>query len=522
MKKERIMSEYDLSEQQVGTARARGGKTEYYVTRRIGSLDIPFTGQWVSADEFKRITGKLPPTLRNQPTPKPTPKPTPTPKPDPKQDPKQDPNPNPKPKTHKELRDELNRLFPLPTPEPAKPEPAKPEAAKPPVAKPEAAKPEAAKPEAVDSAPRERTKAEEEGLKKWASIYGPGGKKELKMPTAAQKDLFAAVKAGTLPPVRSIKKDVEELKKKNVGMGAGIGMPMGGPYDEAYDIVLDYLLSEGHVDTLDEAHYVMMQMTPEHVQEVIQERWSWNPMDWGKAEATPKNLAREKSAPGYDPKTGTTSVGIPGHSRGYRPEIMASRGGVAGSMVKGKPETWTRVNSSDPGIKAAYARYRTLRGTAQLDKDAKNNAYVSAVTKDFDRRYADVYKNPAPEREGLGPRPEAPAPKPAAKPVATTPAAPKPKPQPPTIQSKNVTATGTSYERRTPTSAELAAAKAAGGGEAGVKAAVDVAKSNKVAATTPTPDLKPEVTNKRESLVSQLDDLVKMRKAAEERNKNTN
>jgi hypothetical protein len=90
-----------------------------------------------------------------------------------------------------------------------------------------------------------------------------------------------------------------------------------------------------------------------------------------------------------------------------------------------------------------------------------------------------------------------------------------PKPQPPTIQSKNVTAGGVKYERRTPTSAELAAAKTAGGGEAGVKAAVDVAKTNQVAATSPTPDLKP----KRESLASQVKALQDMRKSSEERQK---
>ena len=41
---------------------------------------------------------------------------------------------------------------------------------------------------------------------------------------------------------------------------------------EAYDLVLDYLLSEGHVDTVEEAHYVMLQMTSEHVQQVVEER----------------------------------------------------------------------------------------------------------------------------------------------------------------------------------------------------------------------------------------------------------
>jgi hypothetical protein len=39
---------------------------------------------------------------------------------------------------------------------------------------------------------------------------------------------------------------------------------------EAYDVVLDYLLSEGHVDTVEEAHYVMMQMDAEYIQSIVE------------------------------------------------------------------------------------------------------------------------------------------------------------------------------------------------------------------------------------------------------------
>ena len=38
---------------------------------------------------------------------------------------------------------------------------------------------------------------------------------------------------------------------------------------EAYDVVLDYLLSEGHVDTVEEAHYVMMQLDSEYIQSIV-------------------------------------------------------------------------------------------------------------------------------------------------------------------------------------------------------------------------------------------------------------
>ena len=39
---------------------------------------------------------------------------------------------------------------------------------------------------------------------------------------------------------------------------------------EAYDVVLDYLLSEGHAETVEEAHYVMMQMDAEHIQSIVE------------------------------------------------------------------------------------------------------------------------------------------------------------------------------------------------------------------------------------------------------------
>lgn len=287
---------------------------------------------------------------------------------------------------------------------------------------------------------------------------------------------------------------------------------------EAYDIVLDYLLSEGHADTLSEAHYVMMQMDAEHIQNiVIQERAWWDPA--GAFTKTPQEKAKETKTPGYNPDKGTTQLGTP--KTGYKDKVYAPRGGVPGAIVKGKPETWAPVVKNDPGVSAGMQRYATLRGNAQLDKDRQENRKArrdAAADAAFDRKYADVLKNPYTEREGLGPRPKtqpaAPSTsKPTAKPIATT---PKPKPQPSTIQSQNVTAGGIKYERRTPTSAEFAAAKAAGGGEAGVKAAVDVAKSNQVAATSPTPDLKPEASKKK-SLADTVKELQAMRKSSEER-----
>jgi len=338
---------------------------------------------------------------------------------------------------------------------------------------------------------------------------------------APQKPAATAKPAATsntqVPPVTvsnnaTMNKAADELSKNQLGKKKEVKT-------EAYDIVLDYLLSEGHADTLSEAHYIMLQMTPEHVQDVIQERAWWDPA--GLFTKTAKEKALEKPASGYDPKSGTTRradkkdvivaplttggrtryfTQIPGNPN--NPRVIASRRGLTPIAAI------TRLNTAYPPVQA-----KSVIAALNQQKNARDAAADAA----FDKKYGvgSVSANDRSlDREGLGPRPE-PQRKPIAKPIVSA----VPKPQPPTIQSKNVTATGTSYERRTPTSAELAAAKAAGGGEAGVKAAVDVAKSNQVAATSPTPDLKPEAPKKRESLASQLADLQRMRKEAEERNK---
>lgn len=39
---------------------------------------------------------------------------------------------------------------------------------------------------------------------------------------------------------------------------------------DAYDIVLEYLFSEGHVDTISEAHYIMMQMSEDYIQDIVE------------------------------------------------------------------------------------------------------------------------------------------------------------------------------------------------------------------------------------------------------------
>jgi len=272
---------------------------------------------------------------------------------------------------------------------------------------------------------------------------------------------------------------------------------------EAYDIVLDYLLSEGHADTLSEAHYVMMQMDAEHIRNiVIQERAWWDPAGLfmtKNEKAVEKAKSTATGAGGsYNPNTGRT-YNPTAKDQTRATGVIAPRGGIVGTMEPGKPETWQRyAPGSDAFRRQNIDRYITVRGREQLQiDDLANRAMKDKARRDaaadaaFDRKYG--VNQPAGD-EFAGARKNT---RTFVQPGASTPATPRPSTRP----------------------AELAAAKAAGGGEAGVKAAVDVAKSNKVAATSPTPDLKPEAPKKRESLATQVKDLQTMRKAAEERNK---
>ena len=54
------------------------------------------------------------------------------------------------------------------------------------------------------------------------------------------------------------------------GMYGGRPAPVREDMD-AFDIILDYLLENGHVDSLDEALYVMMEMDSEVIQEIVSE-----------------------------------------------------------------------------------------------------------------------------------------------------------------------------------------------------------------------------------------------------------
>jgi hypothetical protein len=58
---------------------------------------------------------------------------------------------------------------------------------------------------------------------------------------------------------------------------------------DAYDVVLEYLLDNGHVDTVDEAHYVMLEMDAEVIQDIVEERRDPR----GRVSSGPMNVYRD-------------------------------------------------------------------------------------------------------------------------------------------------------------------------------------------------------------------------------------
>jgi len=84
-------------------------------------------------------------------------------------------------------------------------------------------------------------------------------------------DIWARKYKKTLAPKVVTKQDTTDVKQS--------GYPVIKKYThpsveeskmETYDVVLDYLLSEGHADTVEEAHYVMMQLDSEFIQDIVE------------------------------------------------------------------------------------------------------------------------------------------------------------------------------------------------------------------------------------------------------------
>jgi len=100
------------------------------------------------------------------------------------------------------------------------------------------------------SQPAPKVVDKEEGMRQWAKNFPELAKTVVKRQERATKMGRGTTQSG----YETIKK---ELSKAGTNM-------------EAYDVVLDYLLSEGHAETVEEAHYVMMQMDAEYIQSIVE------------------------------------------------------------------------------------------------------------------------------------------------------------------------------------------------------------------------------------------------------------
>ena len=137
-------------------------------------------------------------------------------------------------------------------------------------------------------------KAEKYGKEQWAKLY-PNLAAKVK-PDGTQKGTGQSQMEKDAAELRAMQKasqERQEADKKKVKK-------------EAYEVVLDYLLSEGHADSVEEAHYVMMQLDAENIQSIVE---MGNPSfdikggDPNKARRTQKiNKAADAGVPNAAPK----------------------------------------------------------------------------------------------------------------------------------------------------------------------------------------------------------------------------
>ena len=86
----------------------------------------------------------------------------------------------------------------------------------------------------------------------------------------SEKDVVKAGIAAGKPKVsaRTLPTPPPPVKKKSRLDTALSGI---GKFKEAYDVVLEYLLSGGHAETVEEAHYVMLEMDTETIKNICEE-----------------------------------------------------------------------------------------------------------------------------------------------------------------------------------------------------------------------------------------------------------
>jgi hypothetical protein len=134
---------------------------------------------------------------------------------------------------------------------------AQPPAAQPPAAQPPAPRQQAPAPAQTQRppAPKPQAPAQTGDRTKDLTTWALANKGMIdKVGTKSQREILkAAQTGGSMPAPRPLKASLKDS------------------YDyDAFDFVLEYLLSEGHTDTLEEALYVMMEMDPETIQSICE------------------------------------------------------------------------------------------------------------------------------------------------------------------------------------------------------------------------------------------------------------
>lgn len=104
---------------------------------------------------------------------------------------------------------------------------------------------------------------EEEAIKAGVDAGKTSNPVKMDIPGFALGGKFDVDKTGIKPPTEFTKSTTPEKKKTSTETTSE-------GYD-AYDLVLEYLLSQGHTDTIEEAHYVMMEMDEETIGSIIEQ-----------------------------------------------------------------------------------------------------------------------------------------------------------------------------------------------------------------------------------------------------------
>jgi len=91
--------------------------------------------------------------------------------------------------------------------------------------------------------------------------------------SAPMTPTFAARTPLPAPAGSALEAEQERRRKAAAEKAAAAGNPAAGTTKEsydAYDIVLEYLISGGHVESISEAHYVMLEMDSETIQSIVE------------------------------------------------------------------------------------------------------------------------------------------------------------------------------------------------------------------------------------------------------------